>query len=89
MRAMGRTVVIAVMAIALTGLASRAMACPVCFGNPDSAMTKGVSNGILVLLGVIGFVQIGFIALFWSFWRRARSLREARERFRLLQGGTR
>lgn len=50
-------------------------ACPVCFGESDSAMADGVNNAILVLLGVVGVVQVGFIALFWSFWRRMKELR--------------
>jgi len=62
-------------------------ACPVCFGNPASPLTKGTSNGILFLLGVIGLVQLGFVALFVTFWRRARSLRRRRESFHLIEGG--
>jgi heme/copper-type cytochrome/quinol oxidase subunit 2 len=67
--------------------ANAASACPVCFGNPASPLTKGTSNGILFLLGVIGLVQIGFVALFVTFWRRARSLRRRRESFHLIEGG--
>jgi heme/copper-type cytochrome/quinol oxidase subunit 2 len=62
-------------------------ACPVCFGDPNSAMTKGASNGILFLLGIIGIVQIGFVALFVTFWRRARAMRRRRESFHLIEGG--
>ena len=50
-------------------------------------MTKSSNNAIVFLLGVVGFVQIGFIAMFWSFWRRAKELRRRRESFRLLDGG--
>jgi hypothetical protein len=64
-----------------------ASACPVCYGNPDSQMTKASDNAILFLLGVIGFVQVGFIGLFVTFWRRSRALRRRRESFRLLEGG--
>lgn len=62
-------------------------ACPVCYGNPDSPMTKSSNNAILFMIGVIGFVQVGFIAMFWSFWRRARAMRRLRESFRLVDGG--
>ncbi|MEA2235539.1 MAG: hypothetical protein QOC81_263 [Thermoanaerobaculia bacterium] len=62
-------------------------ACPVCYGAPDSPMTKSSNNAIGFLLGVIGFVQIGFIAMFWSFWRRAKAMRRLRESFRLMDGG--
>ena len=64
-----------------------ANACPVCFGDPNSAMQKAANNGVWVLLGVIAFVQIGFVALFFSFWRRARELRRRREQLRLIEGG--
>jgi hypothetical protein len=68
-------------------LAQAVSACPVCFGAPDDPMVKGVNNGIWVLLGVVGFVQIGFIALFFSFWRRAREQRRFRESLRVIEGG--
>jgi len=73
--------------IALLLVPSILSACPVCYGAPGSPMTKGSNNGIMFLLGVIGFVQVGFIAMFWSFWRRARELRQRREAFRVLDGG--
>jgi len=72
--------------VALT-VAQAAIACPVCFGPADSAMTKGASAGIWVLLGVIGFVQLGFVALFVTFWKRARDLRKRKEQFHLIHGG--
>jgi len=63
-------------------------ACPVCFGgDPNSAMVKSTNNGVLFMLGVIGFVQLGFISLFITFWRRSRALRRRRESFRVLDGG--
>ena len=62
-------------------------ACPVCYGNPGSPMTKSSNNAIIFMLGIIGFVQVGFVAMFWSFWRRAKELRRRRESFRLLDGG--
>jgi hypothetical protein len=64
------------------------LACPVCYGTPNSPMTKSSNNAIVFLLGVVGFVQIGFIALFWSFWRRAKELRRRRESFAVVDGGT-
>jgi hypothetical protein len=76
----------ALFAIALL-FANVASACPVCFGNPGAPMTKGASNGILFLLGVIGFVQLCFIALFVTWWLRARELRRRRESFHLIDGG--
>lgn len=85
---MKRRVQLIVIAIALLLVPSILSACPVCYGAPGSPMTKGSNNGIMFLLGIIGFVQVGFVAMFWSFWRRARELRRRRETFRVLDGGT-
>lgn len=69
--------------------AQSAFACPVCFGNPASPLTKGAANAAWFLMGVIGFVQIGFIALFVTFWRRARARNKFREQFHVIEGGVR
>lgn len=75
-------------ALAVTLLLSRsAFACAVCYGAPGDPMVKGVNNGIWVLLGLVGFVQIGFVAMFWSFWRRTRAQRRFRESLRVIDGG--
>ena len=66
-----------------------ANACPVCFGAPDSPMTRGTTAAMWFLLGIIGFVQIGLIALFVSFWRRAKANRRFREQFHVIEGGVR
>jgi hypothetical protein len=61
-------------------------ACSVCYiGESDSPMAQGMNNAIWVLLVIVGIVQVGFVALFWSFWRRARAIRKRREQFRLIQ----
>jgi len=78
---------IAMLAMLTTLFASAASACPVCFGDPNSPMTKGASNGILFLLGIVGFVQLGFVALFFSFWRRAKAHRKFKEQFHVVKGG--
>jgi hypothetical protein len=77
----------AVIAIALLLTPAILSACPVCYGAPNSPMTKSSNNAIIFLLGVIGFVQIGFVAMFWSFWRRAREMRRLRESFHVIEGG--
>jgi hypothetical protein len=64
-----------------------AQACTVCYGAPGDPMVKGVNNGIWVLLGLVALVQVGFIAMFWSFWRRGREQRRFRESLRLIDGG--
>jgi hypothetical protein len=76
-----------VIAICMLLVPSILSACPVCYGAPNSPMTKSSNNAIMFLLGVVGFVQVGFIALFWSFWRRAKELRRLRESFHVLDGG--
>ncbi|HSY51423.1 MAG TPA: hypothetical protein VLC46_21645 [Thermoanaerobaculia bacterium] len=76
-----------VMVIALLLVPAILSACPVCYGAPNSPMTKSSNNAIVFLLGVIGFVQVGFVAMFWSFWRRAKELRRLRESFRVIEGG--
>ena len=86
-RPMKRNIQFVVIAIALSLVPSVLSACPVCYGAPNSPMTKSSNNAIMFLLGVIGFVQVGFVAMFWSFWRRARELRRRRESFLLLDGG--
>lgn len=63
-------------------------ACAVCYGAADSALTEGVNNGILVLLGVIATVQVGFVALFLSIRQRAARERQRRESFELIRGGS-
>ena len=76
--------------VLLTGLvAEAATACAVCFGDADDAMTRGMNNGILTLLGVVGIVQIGFVAMFVSFWRRGKRRQSQRENLQLIDGGAR
>jgi hypothetical protein len=85
--AVGRSYALIAVAVCQLLTANCLNACPVCFGNPGSPMVKGTSNGILFLLGIIGSVQIGFVALFVTFWRRARAIRRRRESFHLIEGG--
>ncbi|MGH9419682.1 MAG: hypothetical protein ACRD3J_06900 [Thermoanaerobaculia bacterium] len=84
---MTRRAQLALIAIAIVLIPAILTACPVCYGNPGSPMTKSSNNAIIFMLGIIGFVQVGFAAMFWSFWRRAKELRRRRESFRLLDGG--
>jgi hypothetical protein len=77
-----------ILAFALV-LAPQVFACSVCYGAPGDPLVKGANNGIMFLLGIVGFVQIGFIAMFWSFWRRTREQRRFRESLRVIEGGPR
>ncbi len=78
-----------VIVMCLIALAPEAFACSVCYGAPGDPLVKGANNGILFLLAIVAFVQLGFIAMFWSFWRRAREQRRFRESLRVLEGGPR
>jgi|GEM_PF-1505102 len=51
---------------------SRAGACPVCYGAPDSAATQGMTAAIFSLLGVTGGVLAAFAAMFLRIRRRTR-----------------
>ena len=73
----------------IVALAPHVFACSVCYGAPGDPLVKGANNGIWLLLGVVAFVQIGFIAMFWSFWRRTRELKRFRDSLHLIEGGPR
>jgi hypothetical protein len=47
-----------------------ALACPICFGDPGSPMSRGVEMGIWFLLGVILLVQAGFGVFFFVYLRK-------------------
>ena len=50
-------------------------------------MTAGMNAGILALLGFVGLVQVGFIALFLRFRHRSKRLKEHRDSLHLIRGG--
>jgi hypothetical protein len=54
-----------------------AMACSVCFGDPNSSLTQGAKAGILLLMGVIATVLLGIVAVTLYWIRRARMLEAA------------
>ena len=56
-----------------------AIACAVCFGDPNSKMMQGMNSAILVLLGFIGFLLVGFGAFFLNFKSRSRRYNLAME----------
>ena len=63
--------------VALLAFASPALACPVCFGNPDSAQMKGVQAGILALLLVTVSVLAAIAGFFFVYLRRRIRIFEA------------
>jgi len=82
MRTAQKTIVV-ILVVALAP--SAADACAFCFGDPNSSQT--MDSAVWFLLGVTGFVQAGFIAMFVGFWARARQHRRRRDRFQLIVGG--
>lgn len=74
--------------VALVLFAPSSYACSVCYGStPTGPQVSGMNNAILFLLGIIGVVQVGVVALFLSFRKRARLQARRRESFRLIEGG--
>ncbi len=50
------------------------LACSVCYGDPNSAMSQGARAGVLVLLGVVGVVLLGLASMLIFWMRRAANL---------------
>ncbi len=50
------------------------LACAICFGDPNSQMTKGVVAAVLLLVGVVGSVLGGILAVSFTWIARARKL---------------
>ncbi len=74
--------------VAVIALSEPAAGCAVCYGAGDSAMTAGMNNAILLLLGVVALVQGSFVALFLSFRQRARRARSQGKDLQPRHGGT-
>jgi hypothetical protein len=76
LRTLTKLSVAAMFAFAVIVLASAgdADACAVCYGDPESPMTKGMAAGIWVLLGCIFTVLTGFASVFLYWMSRSRRL---------------
>jgi heme/copper-type cytochrome/quinol oxidase subunit 2 len=68
-------------------VATPAAACAVCYGDPDAAMSAGLNNAVAFLLGIVAVVQVGFVALFWSFRRRAKERARRKASLEVIEGG--
>ena len=73
MKMMTRKFTLTVMTAFLLAFARPAVACPVCFGAPDSPQVKGMQMGILVLLAITVAV-LGSFAAFFLYLRRRQKL---------------
>jgi hypothetical protein len=72
---------IALTAVILLGLSNPVLACPVCFGNPNSPQMKGAQAGILALLLVTVSVLAAIAGFFFIYLRRRiRMFEESNER---------
>jgi hypothetical protein len=71
---MSRCLTVAFAIVATLGLASPTFACSVCFGDPDSPLTKGALMGVYVLVGVVGFVLLSIAATGVYWIQRSRRL---------------
>jgi hypothetical protein len=76
-RAWARISSLFLVCVAAISTAQPVMACSVCYGDPNSPMTKGVEAGVLVLLGVVGTVLLLLASLLLFWMRRAARLDEA------------
>ncbi len=67
--------------IALLAIPRLALACPVCFGGPESPQTRAAQTGILALL-VVTVAMLGSIAGFFFVYlrRRIRLFEESKQR---------
>jgi len=64
------------LALLLAG-ALPAVACSVCFGDPESPQAQGMNSAILFLMGVIGSVLAAFASMFVYWVARSRRVTAA------------
>ena len=71
----------ALITLVLLAMPRLALACPVCFGGPDSPQTKAAQTGILALL-VVTVVMLSAIGGFFFIYlrRRLRMFEELQQR---------
>ena len=65
-----KTIATALATIILLATPRLAVACPVCFGNADSAQTRGAQAGIIALLAVTVTVLASIAGFFFIYLRR-------------------
>jgi LPXTG-motif cell wall-anchored protein len=54
----------------------RLVACPACYGDPNSPMTAGMNTAVLVMLGITGTVLLLLTLGFFLLYRRAKKMHE-------------
>ena len=69
-----RLLVLSLATVALLSIAASSFACPVCFGDSDDPIVKGVEASVLFMVGVTYFLLFGGLTTFILLRRRARRL---------------
>ena len=65
-----KTILTVLATVALVAVPKLALACPVCFGNPNSAQTRGAQAGIAALLAVTVVMLASIAGFFFIYLRR-------------------
>ena len=66
------TLMTCVTAAVLVLTPSESLACPICFGDPDSPAVQGATWAVVTLLGVTGGVLSGFVGFIFHLMKRSR-----------------
>ena len=74
-----KIVIWAVLIAALLALAADSLACPVCFGDSDDPIIKGLESSVLFMVGITYTLILGGVATFIFLRRRARRLEQTAE----------
>ncbi len=73
---MSKMVIWGVLIAALLALAAESLGCPVCFGDSDDPIIKGLESSILFMVGITYTLILGGIATFILLRRRSRRMAE-------------
>ena len=65
-----KTILTVLATVTLVAVPKLALACPVCFGNPNSAQTRGAQAGIAALLAVTVVMLASIAGFFFIYLRR-------------------
>jgi len=76
MRRTGKILRASLALLPLLAVAPAAFGCPICFGESDAPIVKGVEMSVLFMVGVTYFLILGGGATFLLLRRRARKLAE-------------
>ncbi len=57
-------------------LSPNAYACTVCFGNPDSPLSKGLVMGVYTLIAIVGSVLLAIAYFIFHLWKKGKLINE-------------